>query len=203
MFAPIVIWAKWWGHSLSEAAGKQGEEVQAKFVPGGFFSVEEHQGCTRSVYARYTIWEILGVQEAQLSWTAIDCLLFFFSSTLSDKRCSNLSFENPNPNPKNRTYTVEQSQRQRRYTRCALREVTMYGHLPFKKLGFLVIQLWPIFRLKYSLRRSMLQLEFRWSKPDESHSEQSKTETRKTPFFRRKHWNHFQMIDRRRRMLRL
>ena len=30
---------KWWGHSLSEAGRKRGEEVttQAKFVPGGFF----------------------------------------------------------------------------------------------------------------------------------------------------------------------
>ena len=49
--------------------------------------------------------EILGVQEAQLSWTAIDWVLFFFSSTLLDERCSNLSFENPNTNPKNRTVT--------------------------------------------------------------------------------------------------
>ena len=58
----------------------------------------------------------------------------------------------------------------------------MYGRLPFKKLGFLAVQLWPIFLLKYSLRRAMLQLEFRRSKPDESHSEQSKTETRRTAF---------------------
>ena len=33
--------------------------------------------------------------------------------------------------------------------------------LTFKKLGFLAVQLWPIFLLKYSLRRAMLQLEFR------------------------------------------
>ena len=184
MFAPTVVWAKWWGHSLSEAGGKQGKEVQAKFVPGGFFS-----GCTwkstggvHAVCMRGYDWEILGVKEARLSWTAIDCVLFFFSSTLSDERCSNLSFENPNPNPKNRTYTVEQSQRHRRYTRCVPWQVTMYGHLPFKKLGFLAVQMWPIFLLKYSLRRALLQLEFRWSKPDESHSEQSKTETRKTAF---------------------
>ena len=139
-------------------------------------------GGVHAVCMRGYGWEILGVKEARLSWTAIDCVLFFFSSTLSDEQCSNLSFENPNPNPKNRTYTVERSQRHRRYTRCVLWEVTMYGHLPFKKLGFLAVQLWPIFLLKYSLRQAMLQLEFRWSKPDESHSEQSKTETRKTAF---------------------
>ena len=48
-------------------------------------------------------WAILGVQEARLFWTAIDCVLFFFPTTLLDERCSNLSFENPNSNPKNRT----------------------------------------------------------------------------------------------------
>ena len=76
----------------------------------------------------------------------------------------------------------EQSQRHQRYSRCVLWEVTMYAHLPFKKLGFLAVQLWPIFPLKYSLTRTLLQLEFRWSKPDESHSEKSETETRKTAF---------------------
>ena len=54
--------------------------------------------------------------------------------------------------------------------------------LPLTKLGFLAVQLWPIFLLKYSLRRAMLQLEFRWSKPDEKHPKQSKTETSKTAF---------------------
>ena len=51
------------------------------------------------------------------------------------------------------------SQRNRRYAVCIV-EVTMYGRLPFKKLGFLAVQLWPIFLQKYSLRRAMLQLEF-------------------------------------------
>ena len=56
----------------------------------------------------------------------------------------------------------EQSQRHRRYAACTvLLEVTMYGHLPLTKLGFLAVQLWPIFLLKYSLRRARLQLEFR------------------------------------------
>ena len=36
--------------------------------------------------------------------------------------------------------------------------------------------------LTSSLASPMLQLEFGWSKPDESHSEQSETETRKTAF---------------------
>ena len=188
MFAPAVVWAKCWGHSLLEAGRKQGEEVamQAKFVPGGFFCcfrlhLEKHRGCTRNaVCMQDDDWEILGVQEAQLSWTANDCVrLFFFSSTLSDERCSNLSFESPNQNPKNRTLN---SHRDTGGTRRVLWVVTMYGHLPPTKLGFLAVQLWPIFLLKYSLRRAMLQLEFRWSKPDEKHPKQSKTETRKTAF---------------------
>ena len=106
-------------------------------------------------------------------------LPLFFSSTLSDERCSNLSFESPNQNPKNRTLN---SHRDTAGTQCVLWEVTMYGHLPLTKLGFLPVPLWPIFLLKCSLRRAMLQLEFRWSKPDEKHPKQSKTETRKTAF---------------------
>ena len=48
MFAPAVVWAKCWGHSLSEAGRKEGEEVamQAKFVPGGFFLFLFVSGCT-------------------------------------------------------------------------------------------------------------------------------------------------------------
>ena len=59
----------------------------------------------------------------------------------------------------------------------------MYAHLPFKKLGFLDVQLWPIFLLKYSLTRALLHIKFRLSKPEESHSEKSETETRKTAFY--------------------
>ena len=44
---------------------------------------------------------VLGVQDARLSWTSINRVLFFLSSSLSDEQCSNLSFENPNLNPKN------------------------------------------------------------------------------------------------------
>ena len=86
MFAPAVVWAKCWGHSLSEAGRKEGEEVamQVKFVPGGFFfccfmlHLEKHRGCARNaVCMRDDDWEILGVQEARLSRTANDCVLFF------------------------------------------------------------------------------------------------------------------------------
>ena len=203
MFAPAVVWAKCWGHSLSEACRKEGEEVamQAKFVPGGFFlfvcfrlHLGKHRGCTRNaVGMRDDDWEILGVQEARLSWTANDCVLFFFSSTLSDERCSNLSFESPNQNPKNRTLN---SHRDTGGTRCVLWEATRYGHLPLTKLGFLAVPLWPIFLLKCPLRLAILQLEFKWSKPDEKHPKQSKTETRKTAFRSSKHWNHMQVTDR-------
>ena len=101
---------------------------------------------------RYLAFKKLGFLEQQTT------VFFFFSSTLSDERCSNLSFESPNQNPKNRTLN---SHRYTGGTRRVLWEVTMYGHLPLTKLGFLAVQLWPIFLLKDSLRRAMLQLEFR------------------------------------------
>ena len=91
-----------------------------------------------------------------------------------------LEFQESKPKPEGSH--SEESQRHRRYTRCVLWAVTMYAHLSFKKLGFLAVQPWPIVLLKYSLTRALLQIEFRWSKPDESHSEKSKTETRKTAF---------------------
>ena len=157
--------------------------MQAKFVPGGFFLFVS--GCTwkstgvymqRSVYAR---WRLRDTWRSRGSAFLNSKRLSSFSSTLSDERCSNLSFESPNQNPKNRTLN---SHRDTRGTRCVLWEVTMYGHLPLMKLGFLPVPLWPIFLLKCSLGRAMLQPEFRWSKPDEKHPKQSKTETRKTAF---------------------
>ena len=123
---------------------------------------------------RYLAFKRLGFLEQQTTVSS-----FFFSSTLSDERCSNLSFESPNQNPKNRTLN---SHRDTGGTRCVLWEATMYGHLPLTKLGFLAVPLWPIFLLKCPLRRAILQLEFKWSKPDEKHPKQSKTETRKTAF---------------------
>ena len=175
-------WAKWWRHSLLEAGRKQGEEVatQAKFVPGGFF-FQVALGRAPAVYTqcvcRVTIEINLAfMQEARLSWTAIDCALLFFSVLFQTSDAptwvSRIQIQT-------RTIALVT---ETGATQCVLWEVTMYGLLPFKKLGFLAVQLWPIFLLKYSLRRAMLQLEFRWSKPDESHSEQSKTETRKTAF---------------------
>ena len=63
-------------------------------------------------------------------------------------------------------------------TQCAC-EMTMERCLAFKKLGFLEQQttVSPLFFLKYSFRRAMLQLEFRESKsnPEESHFEQSQS----------------------------
>ena len=132
----------------------------------------------RSVYARWQLKDTWRSRGSAFLNSKRLCPLFF-SSTLSDERCSNLSFESPNQNPKNRTLN---SHRDTGGTRCVLWEVTMYGHLPLTKLGFLPVPLWPIFLLKCSLRPAMLQLEFRWSKPDEKHPKQSKTETRKTAF---------------------
>ena len=142
--------------------------------------LEKHRGVytQRSVYARWRLRDTWRSRGSAFLNSKRLCPLSF-SSTLSDERCSNLSFESPNQNPKNRTLN---SHRDTGGTRCVLWEVTMYGHLPLTKLGFLPVPLWPIFLLKCSLRRAMLQLEFRWSKPDEKHPKQSKTETRKTAF---------------------
>ena len=194
MFAPgpAVVWVKCcWGNSLLEADRKQGEEVamQAKFVPGGFLIFFCFvSGCawksTGGVHATQCVCEMTIVGDTWRSRSSAFlnskrlCTLFF-SSTLSDERFSNLSFESPNQNPKNRTLN---SHRDTGVTRRVMWVVTMYGHLPLTKLGFFAVQLWPIFLLKYSLRRSLCQLQFRWSKPDEKHPKQSKTETRKTAF---------------------
>ena len=129
MFAPAVVWAKCWGHSLSEAGRKEGEEVamQAKLVPGGFFFVlffcfmlhlEKHRGCTRNaVCMRDDDWEIVGVQEARLSWTANDCVLFFFS-VLFRRAMLQLEFRESKSKPGESHF--EQSQRHRRYAVCTV-----------------------------------------------------------------------------------
>ena len=84
-----------WAHSLSEAGRKQGEEVRTGCNAGEVCARRlSFSGCTwkstggvHAVFMRGDDWEILGVQEGRLSWTAIYCVPFFFLSTLSDKRC--------------------------------------------------------------------------------------------------------------------
>ena len=106
--------------------------------------------CTGGVHATQCVCEMTTVRDSWRSRSSAFlnskrlCPLFF-SSTLSDERCSNLSFESPNQNPKNRTLN---SHRDTGGTRCVLWEVTMYGHLPLTKLGFLPVPLWSIFLLK-------------------------------------------------------
>ena len=194
--------AKCWGHSLSEAGRKQGQEVamQDKFVPGGLFFLVV-SGCTWkstgvytqcSVYARWRLRYTERSRNSAFLNSKRLCPLFF-SSTLSEERCR-LQLDFRESKSKSEESHFEQSQRHRRYMYTAYTvggDVDVYGHLPLTKLGFLAVQLWPILLLKYSqLRRAMLQLDFRWSKPDEKHPKQSKTETRKQRFARRKHWNH-------------
>ena len=235
----------------------------------------------RSVYARWRLRDTWRSRGSAFLNSKRLCPLFS-SSTLSDERCSNLSFESPNQNPKNRTLNTH---RDTGGTRCVLWEntrksssfakrlrqkwelererergggggrgherrarkrtgwkvhiesktqvcwltfvlaidvhenaltaqdtsvsrihshqlgsvlweVTMYGHLPLTKLGFLPVPLWPIFLPKCSLGRAMLQLEFRWSKTDEKHQNSPKQRQEKQRFARRKHWNHMQVTDR-------
>ena len=123
MFAPAVVWAKCWGHSLSEDGRKEGEEfaMQAKFVPGGFFFVvclfQVALGKAPGVYTQRSV-----------------------------------------------------------YARWRLRDTWRSRGLAFLNSK----RLCPLFFLKYSFRRAMLQLEFRESKskPEESHFEQSQRHRR-------------------------
>ena len=94
----------------------------------------------RSVYARWRLRDTWRSRGSAFLNSKRLCPLFF-SSTLSDERCSSLSFESPNQNPKNRTLN---SHRDTGGTRCVLWEVTMYGHLPLTKLGFLPVPLWGL-----------------------------------------------------------
>ena len=118
--------------------------MQAKFVPGGFFFCLFVSGCTwkstGGVHATQCVCEM--TTERYLAFKRLGAAFLnskrlcplLFSSTLSDERCSNLSFESPNQNPKNRTLN---SHRDTGGTRCVLVwEVTMYGHLPLTKIGF-------------------------------------------------------------------
>ena len=115
-------------------------------------------GCTRNAVCMRD-WPLRDSRRSRSSFflTSKRPCSLFSSSTLSDERCSNLSFDSPNQNPKNRTLNSH------RDTGCARRVLycgrwSMYGHLPLTKLGFLAVQLWPVFLLKYSLRRARLQL---------------------------------------------
>ena len=101
----------------------------------------------------YLAFKKLGFLERQ---STVSSFLFKYSFR---RAIIQLEFQESKPKPKGSH--SEQSQRHRRYTRCVLWEVTMYAHLPFKKLGFLDVQLWQIFLLKYSLTRSLLHIEFR------------------------------------------
>ena len=153
--------------TVSEAGRKRGEKVttQAKFVSGGFFcffqvalgrapGLYTHCVCEVKI-ERYLAFKKLGFLERQSTVSS-------FSFKYSCRRAIiQLDFQESKPKPEGSH--SEQSQKHRRYTRCVLLEVTMYryAHLPFKKLGFLDVQPWPIFLLKYSLTRALLHIEFR------------------------------------------
>ena len=79
-------------------------------------------------------------------------------------------------------------------TRCVLWEVTMYGHLPLTKLGFLPVPLWPLFLLKCSLSNSNLSLDD--PNPIKNTQNSPKRTQEKQRFARRKHGNHMQVTDR-------
>ena len=99
---------------------------------------------------RYLAFKRLGFLEQQTTVSS------FFLKYSFRRAMLQLEFRESKSKPEESHF--EQSQRHRRY---AVWEVTMYGHLPLTKLGFLPVPLWPIFLLKCSLRRAMLQLEFR------------------------------------------
>ena len=89
--------------------------------------LEKHRGVytQRSVYVTWRLIDTWRSRGSAFLNSKRLCPLFF-SSTLSDERCSNLRFERPNQHPKNRTLN---SHRDTGGMRCVLWEVTMYGHL--------------------------------------------------------------------------
>ena len=166
MMRPLTI------RSWRNARGRGTGEVCARRLFFSALHLEEHRGCTRSVYSRL-----------RLRYLALKKVGFFErQSTVFSLSSQELFQTSDAPTWVSRIQIQTQRIAQNRH------RDTGHGVYcgrwrclgTFKKLGFLAVQLWPTFLLKYSLRRAMLQLEFRWSKPDKSHSEQSKTETRKT-----------------------
>ena len=78
------LWAKWRGNSLLEAARKEerrGCSAVRVFVGGcNFrFHLAEHQKCTQGACEVTMYRQNLSVEEARLSWTAINCGIFLFS----------------------------------------------------------------------------------------------------------------------------
>ena len=148
MFAPAVVFGSL-GRMMTpltlEAGRKQGEEVatQAKFVPGGFF----FSGCTwksNGVYTQcvcqVTIERYIPVLgSAFLNGNRL-CPLFLLKYSFK-RAMLQLEFQES----KSKLKQSHLSQRNRRYAVCTVGGHRMCGRLPIKKLGFLAVQLWPIF----------------------------------------------------------
>ena len=138
--------------------------------------------------------EMHSIQEPRFFWKVIDCVLFFFSSTLSDEWCSDWSFENPNANPKNHTQNSH-GDTLAVYIQCVC-EVTMYKlrYLPFKKLGSLTVQLWPPFLLQMKHAPTWVwTIQTRWIVLRAFINGDRKN--KKTAMLLRKHWNHMQVTN--------
>ena len=102
----------------------RGCRMQARFVPGGLFFYVS--GCTwkstggvhgNAVCMQDDNWEILGVQEAWLSWTANDCVLFFLKYSFR-RAMLQLEFRESKSKPEESHF--EQSQRHRKYAACTV-----------------------------------------------------------------------------------
>ena len=135
------------------------------------------------------------LEQVQVNWCLRHLLKF---NTRSGERCSNWSFKNPNPNQRIALRTVTETllthhARGVRGVHGRWRCVDTYHA---RNSAFLLFNCGLFFLLKYSLRRAVLQLEFRWSKPDEPHSEQSKPVRQQTAFLlvgNTENWNHIQI----------
>ena len=104
---------------------------------------------------RYLAFKRLGFLEQQTTVSS------FFLKYSFRRAMLQLEFRESKSKPEESHFPTLNSHRDTGGTRCVLWEVTMYGHLPLTKLGFLPVPLWPIFLRKCSMRRAMLQLEFR------------------------------------------
>ena len=155
MFAPAVIFGTndevTYYRKLAESEGKRFQRRRSLCQEAFCFfrlHLEEHWDCTRSVDAR---WQLRDTWRSRSSAFLNGNRLYpLFLFKYSFRRAIiQLDFQESKPKPEESH--SEQSQRHRTevYAAYVLWEVTMNAHVPFnEKLGFLAIQLRPIFLLK-------------------------------------------------------
>ena len=142
--------------------------MQAKFVPGGFFFC--CSGCTwkstGGVHATQCVCEMTHTIERYLPFKKLGFLeqqttvSSFFLKYSFRRAMLQLEFRESNKSKPEESH-FEQSQRHRRYVACTVGGDDVWTLTTHETRLSRDVELWPIFLLKYSLRRAMLRLEFR------------------------------------------